>query len=191
MEKNYYEILEVDKNASPEIIKKAYSTLAKKYHPDLQPKEKKYEYEEKFKLINQAYDTLSNNKLRKQYNENLSTCFVPKDLYDKIYTENQQLKQIINNTKNSSIQQEQNNNSYINKTPNYQSTNDQQTYSFKNSYSNFQSNTNYNDDYYYNKKNIKDFFKRIFSISIAILFFLILWKTTILQNIISFIFNIF
>lgn len=40
MEKNYYEILEVDKNASPEIIKKAYSTLAKKYHPDLQPEEK-------------------------------------------------------------------------------------------------------------------------------------------------------
>ena len=149
MEKNYYEILEVDKNASPEIIKKAYSTLAKKYHPDLQPEEKKYEYEEKFKLINQAYDTLSNNELRKQYNENLSTYFVPKDLYDKIYIENQQLKQIINNIKNSSIHQEKTSNSYINEMSNYQSTNEQQTYSFKNAYSHFQSNTNYNDDDYY------------------------------------------
>ena len=34
--KNYYEILEVDKNASEEVIEKAYKTLAKKYHPDLQ-----------------------------------------------------------------------------------------------------------------------------------------------------------
>lgn len=142
-------------------------------------------------MINQAYDTLSNNELRKQYNENLSTYFVPKDLYDKIYIENQQLKQIINNIKNSSIHQEKTSNSYINEMSNYQSTNEQQTYSFKNAYSHFQSNTNYNDDDYYYKKNIKDFFKRLFSISIAILFFLILWKTTILQNIISFIFNIF
>ena len=36
MEKNYYNILEVNKNASPEIIEKAYKTLVKKYHPDLQ-----------------------------------------------------------------------------------------------------------------------------------------------------------
>ena len=34
--KNYYEILEVDKKASPEIIEKSYKVLAKKYHPDLQ-----------------------------------------------------------------------------------------------------------------------------------------------------------
>lgn len=41
MEKNYYEILEVDKHASSDIIKKAYTTLAKKYHPDLQPDDQK------------------------------------------------------------------------------------------------------------------------------------------------------
>ena len=35
---NYYKILEVDKNASPEVIEKAYKTLVKKYHPDLQIK---------------------------------------------------------------------------------------------------------------------------------------------------------
>ena len=36
MEKNYYEILEINKNASKEIMDKAYKTLIKKYHPDLQ-----------------------------------------------------------------------------------------------------------------------------------------------------------
>ena len=54
MEQNYYEILEVNKNASPEIIEKAYKTLVKKYHPDLQQDENKNKYEEKIKKINEA-----------------------------------------------------------------------------------------------------------------------------------------
>ena len=44
MEKNYYDILEVNKNASQEIIEKAYKTLVKKYHPDLQDNNLKNEY---------------------------------------------------------------------------------------------------------------------------------------------------
>ena len=52
MEENYYEILEVNKNASPEIIEKAYKTLVKKYHPDLQEDNLKNIYEEKIKKIN-------------------------------------------------------------------------------------------------------------------------------------------
>jgi len=59
MPMNYYEILEVDKNASPEIIKKAYNTLAKKYHPDLQSEESKKQSEELLKKINEAYEVLS------------------------------------------------------------------------------------------------------------------------------------
>ena len=39
--KNYYEILEVDKNASKEVIDKAYRTLVKKYHPDLKNSDEK------------------------------------------------------------------------------------------------------------------------------------------------------
>lgn len=69
--KNYYEILEVDKNASQEVIEKAYKVLAKKYHPDLQQGEKQREYAEKLKIINEAYDVLSNNLKRQQYNEKL------------------------------------------------------------------------------------------------------------------------
>ena len=44
--KNLYDVLEVSRYASNEIIEKAYKTLAKKYHPDLQEAEKKQEAEE-------------------------------------------------------------------------------------------------------------------------------------------------
>ena len=54
MNKNYYDILQVNQNASPEIIEKAYKTLAKKYHPDLQPEENKKQAEEILKDINEA-----------------------------------------------------------------------------------------------------------------------------------------
>ena len=69
--KNYYEILEVDKNASQEVIEKAYRTLAKKYHPDLQQGQKQQECAEKMKIINEAYDVLSNSEKRQQYNQKL------------------------------------------------------------------------------------------------------------------------
>ena len=59
MEENYYDILEINKNASPEIIEKAYKTLIKKYHPDLQKNDLKIKYEEKIKKINESYDVLS------------------------------------------------------------------------------------------------------------------------------------
>ena len=59
MNENYYDILEINKNASQEIVEKAYKTLVKKYHPDLQEESLKPEYEEKIKKINEAYDILS------------------------------------------------------------------------------------------------------------------------------------
>lgn len=65
--KDYYEILEVSKNASKEIIEKAYKVLAKKYHPDLQQENNKLVAEEKMKLINEAYEILSDVDKRKEY----------------------------------------------------------------------------------------------------------------------------
>ena len=65
MNEDYYEILGVSRDASPDDIKKAYKKLAKKYHPDLNQGNK--EYEEKFKKINEAYKTLSDSKKRAQY----------------------------------------------------------------------------------------------------------------------------
>ncbi|MCL2383149.1 MAG: DnaJ domain-containing protein [Oscillospiraceae bacterium] len=69
--KNYYEILEVHECASIEIIQKVYKILAKKYHPDLQDKDVAKEREEKFKLIAEAYEILSDKKKRKAYDEEL------------------------------------------------------------------------------------------------------------------------
>ena len=70
--KNYYEILEVDKNASNEVIDKAYKTLAKKYHPDLQKGTNKEIYQNKMKQINEAFEVLSNNDKRKEYDSRLA-----------------------------------------------------------------------------------------------------------------------
>src|SRR5436305_9297859 len=62
---DYYKILGVGKNASEEEIKKAYRKLARQYHPDRNPGDKKAE--ERFKEISQAHDVLSDADKRKQY----------------------------------------------------------------------------------------------------------------------------
>ncbi len=62
---DYYKLLGVSKNASAEVIKKAYRKLAMKYHPDHTKGDK--EAEEKFKKISEAYAVLSDPEKRKQY----------------------------------------------------------------------------------------------------------------------------
>jgi len=99
--KNYYEILEVDKNASPEVIEKAYKALVKKYHPDLQQGVKQEEYAEKMKIINEAYDVLSNDFKREQYNQTLQTeqtqnQGISSEEKERIIRENYALKQELN-----------------------------------------------------------------------------------------------
>lgn len=69
--KDYYKILEVNKDASPEIISKVYKILAKKYHPDLQDESNKSTSEEKFKEISEAYEVLSDENKRKEYDQEL------------------------------------------------------------------------------------------------------------------------
>ncbi len=110
MEENYYDILEVSKNASPEIIEKAYKTLVKKYHPDLQKNEEKNKYEEKIKKINEAYDILSNPEKRKNYDLNLKNTQFSINDYNNLYQENinlkndlNKLKENINNSENNII----------------------------------------------------------------------------------------
>src|SRR6266702_3526242 len=62
---DYYKALGVDKKASPEEIKKAYRKLARRYHPDRNPDDKKAE--ERFKEVSQAHDVLGDPEKRKQY----------------------------------------------------------------------------------------------------------------------------
>ena len=67
---NYYDILGVSKDASEQEIKKAFKKLSIKYHPDKHVNdslEEQKRCEDKFKEINEAYDTLSNPEKRKQY----------------------------------------------------------------------------------------------------------------------------
>lgn len=65
--RDYYEVLGVNKNSSPDEIKKAYRKLALQYHPDRNPGDK--QAEEKFKEAAEAYDVLSNPDKKARYDQ--------------------------------------------------------------------------------------------------------------------------
>ncbi len=106
MKKNYYEILEIDKNASQEIIEKAYKVLVKKYHPDLQTSpEMKLKYEAKIKEINEAYETLSDTSKKEIYDNSLKSS---ENDFNNLYQENINLKNELNNLKNNNYNRSNN-----------------------------------------------------------------------------------
>lgn len=74
-----YETLGVSKNASADEIKKAYRRLARQYHPDIN---KEKGAEEKFKEINAAYEILSDEKKRAQYNQYGDSMFGGQSFHD-------------------------------------------------------------------------------------------------------------
>ena len=97
--KNYYEILEVNENASLEVIEKAYKTLAKKYHPDGWPSDKAYWAEDRFKEVTEAYQILSDENLRKDYDIRIGINTNIESKYNNLYEEHEKLKQEINSMK--------------------------------------------------------------------------------------------
>lgn len=114
--KNYYEILEVNKKASKEVIEKAYKVLVKKYHPDLYKGEKQKYAEKKIRDINEAYDVLSDEFLKRQYDVELEREL--EKIYEQKYKmKNEENEQQFNNHTNqtkSASQRNASNNSYTN-----------------------------------------------------------------------------
>ena len=167
--KNYYEILEVDKNASKEIIEKAYKVLAKKYHPDLQHQDKKGEYEKKLKLINEAYETLSDKNKKILYDKQLQNNYIEIEKYNNILNENIMLKNKLNNIQNTN------------------SNNIRYTYSPKNNYKNI--NNQYNNTTNTNNINLgfkiylKHLLKSIFILMISFIIVLLSLKLPFIKRI--------
>lgn len=112
MNKNYYDILQVNQNASPEIIEKAYKTLAKKYHPDLQPEENKKQAEEILKDINEAYEILSNPTSKADYDNSLKENYISEEDYENLYNQNEVLRNKLNTIYESQRENLENNTYY-------------------------------------------------------------------------------
>ena len=167
MEKNYYEILEVDKKASNEIIEKAYKTLAKKYHPDLQSNEIQKEYEEKMKLINEAYSVLSDDYKKSTYDEQLQNNIVSIDDYKKVLQENATLKQEIQRLTGEQTQQTYNNMQY------QEQVNRAVNQAYQDAYVQDMKNRGYKIKY---KHTFKQYRNLIISIAVVILIFILIWQ---------------
>lgn len=197
MEQNYYDILEVSKNASPEIIEKAYKTLVKKYHPDLQQDENKNKYEEKIKKINEAYDILSDPEKRKKYDLNLKNTEISINDYNSLYQENINLKNNLNILKEklnylNNIQKnyeinnlnynnlENNSENFLNNNLNSNKNNENYYKNIKNNYNNY-NNLKLNNLFNF-KKRLKDLLALIITILIFIFIFFILWHIPFTRN---------
>ena len=99
----YYEILEVSRIASKEVITKAYKVLVRKYHPDLEQDEKKKdEAKEKMVRINEAYETLSDDEKRKKYDDTIA-ILEEKERIAKEKERQQSKTQNVNNNRNINV----------------------------------------------------------------------------------------
>ena len=96
--KDFYKILGLDKKASADDIKKAYRNLSKKYHPDINKSE---EAIQKYKDVQEAYETLSNEEKRRNYDSLNNSSFdnifnQTNDYYSSIFG-NKDYADILNN----------------------------------------------------------------------------------------------
>lgn len=95
--KDYYELLEVNKNASDDTIKKVFRMLIKKNHPDLFEGKEKTKAEEKVKQLNEAYEIISDKEKRAKYDEELEQDRSSTDeAIETLIQENEYLKSVIN-----------------------------------------------------------------------------------------------
>lgn len=118
--KDYYKILQVNKSASSEVIAKVYKLLAKKYHPDANP-DNPEEAEKIFKEISEAYEILSDEKKRENYDleleaeesKKIQSGYIPLEDFIELRDYCKELEDSINSINNSNtatINQNYNNN---------------------------------------------------------------------------------
>ena len=167
--KNYYEILEVDKNASDEIIKVAYKALVKKYHPDLKEGNAKINAEDKIKQINEAYDILSNPEKKYEYDQNLINESISKEQYEIIINENINLRRELSIYRNNYNYQS---NVKYTQTPNYTNTYTNNTYNQQSQQKNSKS----------FKDKISERLKTILAICLTFLLLFILYNIPLVKN---------
>ena len=198
MNKNYYEILQIDQNASPEIIEKAYKTLAKKYHPDLQEESNKKQAEEILKEINEAYEILSDPNKKNLYDQNLKNQTISQEEYDQVHEENEFLKEKLNNlnrnysnnvVQNNDVEYQSNLDNTQKQELEYQQKQRELQYmqqleqarqkAYHDAYIQDLKNRGYKIRY---KKSIKDYIKGFISIIIVILILILLWQIPFVHN---------
>lgn len=186
--KNYYELLEVDRNASIEIINRAYKLLVKKYHPDLQENSEKEKYEEIIKKINEAYEVLSDEKKRKEYDILLEKNYISKEEYNKLNNENEHLKQELNNMyKNENINNSSNSNIQENIHNEYEKKlNDAINKAYYDAYIQDLKNRGYKIKY---KKTIKNYLTSLITIFITIIIIFAICKIPLVNNYLLSIYN--
>ena len=68
---DHYRILQVSREAEPEVIEKAYRALCMKYHPDVVPEQHRAEATRRMQRINEAYQVLSDPRSRARYDATL------------------------------------------------------------------------------------------------------------------------
>ena len=200
MNKNYYEILQINQNASPEIIEKAYKTLAKKYHPDLQEESNKKQAEEILKEINEAYEILSDPNKKALYDQNLKNQTISQEEYDQVHEENEFLKEKLNNlnrnysnsnnvVQNNDVEYQSNLDNTQKQELEYQQKQRELQYmqqleqarqkAYHDAYIQDLKNRGYKIRY---KKSIKDYIKGFISIIIVILILILLWQIPFVHN---------
>ena len=180
MNKNYYDILQINQNASPEIIEKAYKTLAKKYHPDLQEENNKKEAEEILKEINEAYEILSNSDKKALYDQNLKNETISSNInlnsFNTTYNKNSQPNQ----EDIDRIKKEQQELEYKRQQLQYQEQiENARQKAYHDAYIQDLKNRGYRIKY---KKSFKDYLKGIISIIIVIIILILLWHVPFIQN---------
>ena len=173
--KTLYEILEVSQTASKEVIEKAYKTLVKKYHPDLQSEEDKKQAERTMKQLNEAYEILSDDEKRKEYDQTLEEARKQEEQYkqsqeqvsqEELRKENHKTKEEIRKSKQMERKKKKN------MQAEYEAR-------YQNAYENYLRSLGYKIKYKWTWKNYRDFF---ITIAIIIGICAILWFFPLTHN---------